>query len=66
MGELVKQAKDLDFAQLLGFETMGDHIQDGFDFQHEAFGAKLGAKVGAPEPDGPECAPQINARDSDR
>jgi len=39
----------IDFAKLLGFETMSDQIAEGLDFQDETMGAKLGAKVGKPE-----------------
>lgn len=43
--------KNLDFARLLGFGTLGDLIPRSLDFQDEAVGAKLGAKIGT-EPTG--------------
>ena len=36
----------VDFAKLLGFETVRDHLSGIIDFQDEALGDKLGAKVG--------------------
>ena len=41
--------KAIDFARLLGFATVSDAISEGLDFQNEAVGARLGAKVGAIE-----------------
>ena len=40
------KARDIDFARLLGFETLGDRISDGIDFREESIANKLGAKVG--------------------
>ncbi len=36
----------IDFAKLLGFDTVSDEISNGLDFKGETFGGKLGAKVG--------------------
>ncbi len=36
----------IDFAKLLGFETVTRELSDALDFQDETLGAKLGAKVG--------------------
>jgi len=40
------QSKTLDFAQLLGFANLAEHIDDAVDFQDETMAARLGAKVG--------------------
>ena len=39
----------IDFAKLLGFNTVSDELPDGLDFKDDTFGARLGAKVGDPE-----------------
>ena len=36
----------IDFAKLLGFETVSDCTAEGIDFRDETIGVKLGAKVG--------------------
>ena len=41
----------IDFTKLLGFETLGDQMAGGLDFQDETLGDKLGAKI-RPEPFG--------------
>jgi len=41
------QGKTLDFAQLLGFANLAEHIDDTVDFQDETMAARLGAKVGS-------------------
>ncbi len=43
------RTKEIDFAKLIGFAAVSDHLSDGIDFQDETIGDKLGAKVG-PEP----------------
>lgn len=42
----MRENRNIDFARLLGFETIGDLASDAIDFQDEVIGAKLGAKVG--------------------
>jgi hypothetical protein len=39
-------ANKIDYSKLLGFESVGDLITEGVDFQDDALAAKLGAKVG--------------------
>lgn len=46
----MRKGKDLDFARLVGFETLSDHCSKGIDFQEDTLGAKLGAKAGGVEP----------------
>ena len=36
----------IDYAKLLGFDSVSDELSEGIDFQSETIGAKLGAKVG--------------------
>ncbi len=36
----------IDFTKLLGFETVADDLSREVDFQDEAIGSRLGAKVG--------------------
>ena len=43
----MRKARGIDFARLLGFETLGERISDGIDFRDESIANKLGAKVGA-------------------
>jgi len=43
----------IDYAKLLGFDSVSDELSEGIDFQSETIGAKLGAKVGGIEPVGP-------------
>ena len=42
----MKNPDEIDFAKLLGFDVVSERISGGVDFQDEAIGAKLGAKVG--------------------
>jgi hypothetical protein len=44
----------IDYAKLLGFASVSDRICGSVDFQDETIGAKLGAKVGGPEPLAPQ------------
>jgi hypothetical protein len=46
----MKELKTVDFSKLLGFETVSEQLSECVDFQDEALGAKLGAKVGGVEP----------------
>ena len=39
-----------DYSKLFGFDTLSDAPAKGIDFQDPAIGAKLGAKVGQPQP----------------
>ena len=39
----------IDYAKLLGFESVAEQIAGSVDFQDETISAKLGAKVGAGE-----------------
>jgi hypothetical protein len=41
------KTKEIDFAKLIGFAAVSDHLSDGIDFRDEIIGDKLGAKVGA-------------------
>jgi hypothetical protein len=45
----MRESKSIDFAKLLGFETVCDHLSGGVDFQDDTISAKLGAKVGEGE-----------------
>ena len=36
----------IDFAKLLGFNTVSNELPDGLDFKGDSIGARLGAKVG--------------------
>jgi len=36
----------IDYAKLLGFDTVNDQLSAGVDFQDETVAARLGAKVG--------------------
>ena len=40
----------IDFTKLLGFDTVSDRIAEELDFQDEALGDNLGAKVGIEPP----------------
>ena len=40
------KADTIDFAKLLGFDTVVRDLSEDLDFQNETLGAKLGAKVG--------------------
>jgi hypothetical protein len=53
----MKESKVIDFAKLLGFDTISDQLSEGIDFQDETIGAKLGAKVGGEEA-GPATHPK--------
>jgi hypothetical protein len=44
----------IDFAKLLGFDTVTRDASEVLDFQDETLGAKLGAKVGVIEAVAPE------------
>jgi hypothetical protein len=48
------RANKIDFAWLLGFETVTCELSEAVDFQDETLGAKLGAKVGGVEALAPE------------
>ena len=48
-----RDCKNIDFAKLLGFETVSKQNSKGLDFQDPTFGDKLGAKVGGTEPAAP-------------
>ena len=41
-----KPEKHIEFRKLLGFAALSDEMGDTVDFQADAVGAKLGAKVG--------------------
>ena len=43
---IMRKAKNIDFAKLLGFGLVSDEIAGSADFRDEAIDAKLGAKVG--------------------
>ena len=43
----------IDFAKLLGFNSVSDELPDGLDFKDDTIGARLGAKVGI-EQTGPQ------------
>jgi len=45
VGELRKVAA-IDFAKLLGFDTVTRELSETLDLQDETLGAKLGAKIG--------------------
>jgi len=45
VGQRGKRAK-VDYAKLLGFDSVSERISGRVDFQDDAIGAKLGAKVG--------------------
>ena len=49
----MQQPDSIDFAKLLGFETVTRELVKELDFQDETIGAKLGAKVGEIEPVAP-------------
>ena len=42
----MQKPKTIDFAKLLGFETVTREPADDIDFQDETLSAKFGAKVG--------------------
>ena len=42
----MQNAKKIDYAKLLGFDTISDEIVGSVDFQADTIGARLGAKVG--------------------
>jgi hypothetical protein len=43
----MKVSHKIDYAKLLGFESVGEQICGTIDFRDEILAAKLGAKVGA-------------------
>jgi hypothetical protein len=45
----MQKPEKIDFAKLLGFDTVAEQLSEGADFQDETLGAKLGAKVGDKE-----------------
>jgi len=49
----MSKSANIDFARLLGFETVSDHLSGTIDFKNETIGDKLGAKIGF-EPGAPE------------
>ena len=53
-GESTQKPDTIDFAKLLGFETVTRERSEALDFQDETLGAKLGAKVGVIEATEPE------------
>jgi hypothetical protein len=48
----MQKTEKIDFAKLLGFETVSDRLSGTFDFRDQTFGDKLGAKVGLEPPNG--------------
>ena len=46
----MQKPDSIDFTKLLGFEMVTRELEKELDFQNETVGAKLGAKVGFPEP----------------
>jgi len=46
MGEDMQDKAKIDYSKLFGFDTVGDALTKGIDFQDPTIGAKLGAKVG--------------------
>jgi hypothetical protein len=50
----MSKANKIDFAKLLGFETVTCELSETVDFRDETLGAKLGAKVGDVEQQEPE------------
>ena len=42
----MKKASEINYAKLLGFESIGELISGDIDFKEEAVAAKLGAKIG--------------------
>ena len=54
-GCAMQKPDTIDFAKLLGFDTVVRDLSEDLDFQNETLGAKLGAKVGdVIEPVAPE------------
>ena len=49
----------IDFAKLLGFNSVSDELPDGLDFRDDTIGARLGAKVGAARKPGPKDCPVL-------
>lgn len=58
----MRERKDIDFARLLGFETVSEQLSGRLDFQDADIGAKLGAKVGVEAGDSPVKAVETMAR----
>jgi hypothetical protein len=56
MGVTMQKTGKIDYAKLLGFESVAKQISGCVDFQDETISAKLGAKVGV------EVAPAEAAR----
>ena len=53
-GTHMQKPDSIDFAKLLGFETLTSELPKELDFQDETLADKLGAKVGPPEVTEPE------------
>lgn len=49
----MREPKKIDFGRLFGFDSVSNQISGRLDLRDAAFGAKLGAKVGEPEPGAP-------------
>jgi hypothetical protein len=45
----MKNANEIEFAKLLGFDTVSDQISWDVDFRDETIGTRLGAKIGTDE-----------------
>ena len=46
----MEKSGEIEFAKLLGFDTVRDQISGSVDFSDETIGARLGAKVGDEPP----------------
>jgi hypothetical protein len=44
------QKQAIDFGRLLGFDAVAEQASKGMDFQCDTISARIGAKVGVPEP----------------
>jgi hypothetical protein len=42
----MNENRKIDFSKLLGFQVLGEELSERVDFRDEAFGGRLGAKVG--------------------
>jgi len=45
-GWIMRKVDAIDFAKLLGFDTVTRELSETLDLQDETLGAKLGAKIG--------------------
>lgn len=52
----MNDGEHLDFTRLAGFAQVADEARDTVDFRDDAFGAKLGAKIGDGEAAEPRAA----------